>query len=289
MDAKHFQPLGTWTSDQLNKSRAENPFAMSWGPSQSRHAVPNMTHGEGVYLFDDKGNRYLDWTSQAVCSNLGHDLPESVIEAATYQMRSLPYVYGDIGQPEVKTRMNQLMNEILPGDLRAAVYPCSGSEANEAGIMMARRYTGKQKVISWYRSYHGGTSNSSAATGDFRRWMNGDSTPGFVKAFSPFPLFFKPGGNDATEEQMVEASLVMLEEQILNEGPDNIASIMTESVLGLGGCFIFPPGYMQGIKAICGKYGILLHVDEVSILHSLYYIIFLACLFFLSIYLYVYI
>lgn len=263
VDAKHFQPLGSWTSEQLDKSRAENPFAMGWGPNKGRHAVPNMTHGEGVYLFDDKGNKYLDWTSQAVCSNLGHDLPEAVIEAAEYQMRLLPYAYGDIGQPEVRTRMNQLMNEILPGDLRAAVYPSSGSEANEAGIMMARRYTGRQKIISWYRSYHGATSNSSAATGDSRRWLNGDSTPGFVKAFNPFPLFFKPGGQNSTEAEMVESSLVMLEEQILNEGPDNIASIMTESVLGAGGCFVFPEGYMQGIRALCDQYGILMHVDEV--------------------------
>jgi adenosylmethionine-8-amino-7-oxononanoate aminotransferase len=264
VDAKHFQPLGTWTSEQLDKSRAENPFAMGWGPNKARHAVPNMTHGEGVYLFDDKGNKYLDWTSQAVCSNLGHDLPEAVIKAAEYQMRLLPYAYGDIGQPEVRTRMNQLMNEILPGDLRAAVYPSSGSEANEAGIMMARRYTGRQKIISWYRSYHGATSNSSAATGDSRRWLNGDSTPGFVKAFNPYPLFFKPGGQNATEAEMVESSLVMLEEQILNEGPDNIASIMTESVLGAGGCIVFPEGYMQGIRALCDQYGILMHVDEVS-------------------------
>jgi taurine--2-oxoglutarate transaminase len=263
VDAKHFQPLGTWTSEQLDKSRAENPFAMGWAPNKARHSVPNMTHGEGVYLFDDKGNKYLDWTSQAVCSNLGHDLPEAVIKAAEYQMRLLPYAYGDIGQPEVRTRMNQLMNEILPGDLRAAVYPSSGSEANEAGIMMARRYTGRQKIISWYRSYHGATSNSSAATGDSRRWLNGDSTPGFVKAFNPYPLFFKPGGQNATEAEMVESSLVMLEEQILNEGPDNIASIMTESVLGAGGCIVFPEGYMQGIRALCDQYGILMHVDEV--------------------------
>jgi adenosylmethionine-8-amino-7-oxononanoate aminotransferase len=262
VDSKHFQPLGSWTSEELDRSRAENPYAMGWAPSQARHAVPNMTHGEGVYLYDDKGKRYLDWTSQAVCSNLGHDLPESVIQAADHQLRSLPYAYADIGQPEVKTRMNQLMSEILPGDLRAAVYPSSGSEANEAGIMMARRFTGKQKVISWYRSYHGATSNSSAATGDSRRWF-GEESPNFIKAFSPFPIFFKPGGNNASEAEMVESALVMLEEQILNEGPDNIASIMTESVQGAGGCVIFPDGFLQGVRALCDQYGILMHVDEV--------------------------
>jgi adenosylmethionine-8-amino-7-oxononanoate aminotransferase len=157
------------------------------------------------------------------------------------------------------------MAEILPGDLRAAVYPSSGAEANEAGIMMARRFTGRQKVISWYRSYHGATANAGAATGDFRRWYGSDEVPGFVKAFNPFPLFFNHGGPNATEEESVQAALNMLEEQILNEGPDNIASIVMESIVGAGGCLVMPPGYMQGIRALCDQYGILMHVDEVMV------------------------
>jgi taurine--2-oxoglutarate transaminase len=155
------------------------------------------------------------------------------------------------------------MAEILPGSLRAAVFPSSGAEANEAGIMMARRFTGRQKIISWYRSYHGATANASAATGDFRRWYGGDSVPNFVKAFNPFPLFFQHCG--ATEEERVEAALNMLEEQILNEGPDNIASIMMEPIVGAGGCLIMPTGYMQGVRAIADRYGILLHFDEVMV------------------------
>jgi len=238
---------------------------MTWVPGKARDSVPNMTHGEGVYLYDDRGNKYLDWTSQAVCANLGHDLPESVVQAAAYQMMTLPFTYGGIGVPEVRVRMNQLMAEILPGDLRAAVFPSSGAEANEAGIMMARRYTGRQKVISWYRSYHGATAHAGAATGDYRRWYGSDDIPGFVKAFNPFPLFFNHGGNGATEEERVQSALNMLEEQILNEGPDNIASIMMESIVGAGGCLIMPDGYMQGIRAICDKYGILMHIDEVMV------------------------
>lgn len=236
---------------------------MTWVPGKARENVPIMTHGEGVYLFDTDGNQYLDWTSQAVCSNLGHDVPESVVEAAAYQMRELPFVYGGMGMTEVRMRMNQLIGEILPGDLGAAVFPSSGAEANEAGIMMARRFTGKKKIISWYRSYHGGTSTASAATGDLRRWYGADDVPGHVKAFSPFPLFFDHAG-DTTEEQ-VQSALNMLEEQILNENPDDIASIMMESVVGAGGCLVMPPGYMQGVRALCDKYGILLHFDEVMV------------------------
>jgi adenosylmethionine-8-amino-7-oxononanoate aminotransferase len=238
---------------------------MTWVPGNARDNVPNMTHGEGPYLYDDKGKQYLDWTSQAVCANLGHNVPETVIQAAVQQMRQLPFVYGGIGITEVRIRLNQLMGEILPGDLQVAVFPSSGAEANEAGIMMARRYTGKQKVISWYRSYHGATANAGAATGDFRRWYGSDNVPGFVKAFNPFPLFFNHGGYMADEEERVESALKMLEEQILNEGPDTIASIMMESIVGAGGCLVMPPGYMQGIRALCDEYGILMHVDEVMV------------------------
>ena len=263
IDKDHFEPLGSWSSEKLNESRKNNPFMMTWVPGKARENVPNMTHGEGPYLYDDTGKQYLDWTSQAVCANLGHDIPESVVQAAAQQMRQLPFVYGGIGITEVRTRLNQLMGEILPGDLRAAVFPSSGAEANEAGIMMARRYTGKQKIISWYRSYHGATAHAGAATGDFRRWYGSDSVPGFVKAFNPFPLFFNHGG--ANEEEQVESALKMLEEQILNEGPDTIASIMMESIVGAGGCLVMPPGYMQGIRALCDEYGILMHVDEVMV------------------------
>lgn len=265
VDASHFQPLGTWSSEQIKESRSSNPFLMTWVPSSSRNKVPTMTHGEGVYLYDDEGNKYLDWTSQAVCSNLGHSIPEAVIEATAFQMRQLPYVYGGIGITEVRTRMNQLMAEILPGNLRAAVFPSSGAEANEAGIMMARRYTGRNKIISYYRSYHGATANAGAATGDFRRWYGGDNVPGFVKAFNPFPLFFSHAGKGSSEEERVQSALAMLEEQILNEGPDQIASIMMESIVGAGGVLILPDNYLQGVRALCDKYGILMHLDEVMV------------------------
>lgn len=238
---------------------------MTWVPGAARHKVPNMTHGEGVYLYDDTGKQYMDWTSQAVCANLGHSVPQAVVDSAKYQLETVPFLYGGIGIPEVRVRINQLMAEILPGNLRAAVFPSSGAEANEAGIMMARRFTGRQKVISWYRSYHGATAHAGAATGDSRRWYGSDSVPGFVKAFNPFPLFFNHGGNLASEEESVQSALNMLEEQILNEGPEQIASIMLESIVGAGGCLIYPKGYLQGVRAICDKYGILMHVDEVMV------------------------
>jgi len=263
IDKEHFQPLGTWSAEKLQSSQDKNPFMLTWDSGKARDSIPHISHGDGIYLVDVNGKKYVDWTSQAVCTNLGQTLPRTKVEAAAYQMQKLPFLYGAMGIPEVRTRLNQLMNEILPGDLCAAVFPSSGSEANEAGIMMARRYTGRDKIISLYRGYHGATSGALSATGDFRRWYGREQSSGFVKAFSPFQLFWQIGGE--TEDEKVQMCLNMLEEQILNEGPETIASVLIESVMGSAGCFVMPPGYMQGVRAICDKYGILLHCDEVMV------------------------
>jgi adenosylmethionine-8-amino-7-oxononanoate aminotransferase len=262
ISADHDLPMGEWSSEQIRSAVSDNVM-LTWAPGKARHNTPIITRGEGVHVYDDHGNKYLDWTSQAVCSNLGYSLPPEVIAATAKQMTELPFVYGGLGIVEVRARLSKLISEIMPGDLQGMVFPSSGSEANEAAIMMARRYTGKYKVINWYRSYHGGTTNSQQATGDFRRWYGGDRVPGFVKAFNPYPLFFDFGGD--TEEERTQMALNMLEEQVLNEGPDTIALIQFESVVGGGGVVIPPEGYMQGVRAICDKYDILMHCDEVMV------------------------
>jgi taurine---2-oxoglutarate transaminase len=253
-------PMGSWSTDQI---RAVSGVMKTWTPGKTRYDTPIMTRGEGVYLFDDKGKKYLDWTSQAVCANLGHTLPKEVINATMEQMERLPFVFGGIAMTEIRARLSNLMSQLLPGDLEGTVFPSSGSEANEAAIRMARRYTGKFKVINWYRSYHGATSNSLQATGDYRRWFGGDNVPGFVKAFSPFPLFWDYAGS--SEAERTQTALNMLEELIINEGPDTIALIQIESVIGGGGVLIPPVGYMQGIRALCDKYNILMHCDEIMV------------------------
>merc|ERR1712151_1162441 len=202
------------------------------------------------YLFDIHGKRYIDWTSQAVCANMGHTVPENVIEATMKQMRTLPYIYGGLGISEIRARMSQFMAEIMPGDLEGMVFPSSGSEANEAAIMMARRYTGKFKVLSFYRSYHGCTGNALQATGDFRRaTFGGDHIPGFVKMFNQYPLYWEhEGGSD---EEKCKNALNMLEEQILYEGPDTIACLTMEPVVGARGVLIPSTQYMQGVRSLC--------------------------------------
>jgi taurine---2-oxoglutarate transaminase len=259
---EHDAPLGSWSAGQIRAAAAQSTM-LTWNPGRAVHNLPILRRGKGVYVYDDDDNRYLDWTSQAVCNNMGYDVPETVLTAIQQQLQTLPFVYGGLGLCEIRARLCQLLSEILPGDLQGMVFPSSGAEANEAAITMGRRYTGKSKVITWYRSYHGGTANALQATGDFRRWYGGDHVPGFVKATHPSPLFFGLAGD--TDEERTQMALHMLEEQVLNEGPDTIAMMSFESIVGSGGVLVPPVGYMQGVRAMCDKYNILLHCDEVMV------------------------
>lgn len=261
ISASHDLPMGKWSKEDVQEAVSSNVMS-TWSPGVTKYGLPVISHGEGIYLYDTNGKQYIDWTSLAVCSNLGYTVPRSVMDATIEQMETLPYAYGDLVMTEIRARMSKLMSEIMPGDLQGMIFPSSGSEANEAAIMMARRYTGKFKVLSYYRSYHGTTGNALQATGDFRRPMFGkDNVPGFVKMFNPYNLFWNYAGE--TRDEQCETALKMLEEQILYEGPDTIALLSMEPVVGARGVLIPSTKYVQGVRSLCDKYGILMHCDEV--------------------------
>merc|ERR1719158_1233046 len=207
-----------WSQDMLQQSADCNAMS-TWGPSRPLGGAPIVDYAEGVYVYDKKGNQYLDWTSQAVCSNLGHTVPPAVKEAINKQLDRMPMVYGGIGATEVRLRLANLMSEICPADLNGFVFPTGGDEANEAAIRMARRFTGKHKIFNHYRSYHGGTASTLTATGDFRRWFAETGSSGFVKMFNSQPFGFTWGESDEFKTQIL---LSMLEEQIRMEGPETI-------------------------------------------------------------------
>jgi adenosylmethionine-8-amino-7-oxononanoate aminotransferase len=241
---------------------AENNTVNTWGPSRPAGSAIVVDHGEGVYVYDTNGKQYLDWTSQAICANLGHSVPPAVKDAIVSQLDRMPMVYGGIGVTEVRLRLCNLMSEICPGDINGFVFPCGGAEANEAAIRIARRYTGKFKIMNQYRSYHGGTASTLTATGDFRRWFAESGATGFVKMFNSQPFGFGFGNNDEEKTSML---LNMLEEKIRMEGPATIAAIMLEPIVGAGGVLVPPKGYMEGVRALCDKYDILLIFDEVMV------------------------
>jgi len=248
-----------WPAEE--SKAALNAHAMlTWSPGAVIKGLPLMVRGEGVYLYDSDGKQYVDLTAQAVCANLGHTAPPSVKAAINHQLDTLPFVYSGLATCEPRARLAKLLSEVLPGDINGFLFPTGGGEANEAAIRMARRYTGRHKIISHYRSYHGGTTNALAATGDFRRWFGEQGAHGFVKAFGPSPWHFSQG---RTEEEEADRALAMLEEQILLEGPGHIAAIMMESIVGAGGAYKHPAHYVQGVRALCDRHGILLIMDEV--------------------------
>jgi len=250
-----------WSMDMLKHS-AEHHAMNTWGPSRPLGNAPIVERGEGVYLYTKDGKKYLDWTSQAICSNMGHTVPPAVKAAMNEQLDRIPMVYGGIGATEVRLRLAQLMSEVCPGDLNGFLFPCGGGEANEAAIRIARRYSGKFKILTQYRSYHGGTASTLAATGDFRRLYAEQGSSGFVKMFNSQPFGFNWGDDDKSKTEIL---LSMLDEQIRMEGADTIAAIMLESIVGAGGVLVSPKGYMEGVRSLCDKHNILLILDEVMV------------------------
>lgn len=257
---KHWD-TAEWSDAELREAAVDNVM-LSWSNSAPVESLPFVTHGEGVYLYDSTGKQYLDWTSQAVCVNLGYTIPAAVRQAINKQLDDIPYVYGGMGLVSIRVKLAKLMAELAPGDINGFLFPSGGSEANEAAIRIARLYSGKQKVLTQYRSYHGGSAAALSATGDFRRFFAEAGASGFVKMFNPQPIGFSWG---ATDESACERALMALEEQICAEGPGSIAAIMLESIVGAGGVLVPPAGYMQGVRALCNKYAILLICDEVMV------------------------
>jgi len=259
VSARHWDE--NWSKEEL-KEAAINNVMSTWGPTAPVANTMMMERGDGVYLYNTEGKQFLDWTSQAVCSNLGHTVPPAVKAAINAQIDKIPFVYSGMALTEDRVRLSNLMSELCPGDINGFLFPSGGGEANEAAIRIARRYTGKHKIITQYRSYHGGSTTALAATGDFRRWYAEAGASGFVKMFNPQPFGLKWGDTDA---EKTELNLSMLDEQIRMEGPETIAAIMLEPIVGAGGALVPPTGFMEGVRALCDKHKILLIYDEVMI------------------------
>ena len=249
-----------WSAADIRHA-AEEHALFTWGASEpSLSWAPTIVRGDGIYLYDDAGKEYIDWTSQAVCSNLGHTVPPAVRDAVIRQMEAIPFVYGGLGVTPIRAKLAQLLAEVCPGDINGFLFPSSGGEANEAAVRVARRFSGKHKILSRYRSYHGGSASTLTMTGDPRRWMAETGVGGFVHMFDPQPFTFS-WGSDVKE--VVERSLAAMEEQIMYESPSTIAAVFLESIPGSGGVLLPPEGYLEGVRALCDKYNILLILDEV--------------------------
>lgn len=217
-----------------------------------------ISGAEGIYLHGINGERIIDFNSQLMSVNIGHGHPK-VRAAMKRQVDDLLYVWPGAAT-EIRARVSAKLAALVPGNLNTFFYTLGGAEANENAIKAAKLYTGRSKILARYRSYHGATNATMQLTGDPRRLANEPGMPGVIHVMDPDPYHYSFGG---TEADRVEQNLTYLEEVIMYEGPENIAAMFVETVTGTNGIVPPPQGYLQGLRRILDKYGILLVCDEV--------------------------
>jgi taurine--2-oxoglutarate transaminase len=224
-----------------------------WSAQSAVEPIP-VARAKGIYFWTPEGKRFIDFNSQLMCVNIGHG-DERVIRAIKEQASTLAYA-NPFMATDVRARLGAKLAEITPGDIDAFFFTNGGAEANENAIRIARMFTGRHKIAARYRSYHGGTAGSLTVTGDPRRWAAEPGIPGVFR----IPDFYHgvQQGWDTTEEVLART-----EEILQLEGPQTIAAIIVEPVVGTNGILVPPDGYMQGLRALCDKHGILLIADEV--------------------------
>jgi taurine---2-oxoglutarate transaminase len=229
----------------------------SWAAQKSLQPLA-IAGAEGCWFWDYDGRRYLDFSSQLVNTNIGHQHPRvtAAIAAQAARLATIAPQHANEARGEAATRIAAL----APDGLEKVFFTGGGADAVENAIRMARLHTGRAKVLSFYRSYHGNTGAAINATGDPRRWPNEFAT-GHVHFFGPH-LYRTPFWAQ-TPEQESERALQHLEQVIQYEGPSTIAAILLETVVGTAGVLVPPPGYLEGVRALCDKHGLVYIADEV--------------------------
>lgn len=224
-----------------------------WSAQAAVDPIP-VARSKGIYFWTPEDKRYIDFNSQLMCVNIGHG-DERVVRAVQDQVATLAYA-NPFMATEVRGRLSKKLADVTPGDIDAFFFTNGGAEANENAIRIARLYTGRHKIGVRYRTYHGGTAGALTLTGDPRRWAAEPGIPGVFR----IPDFYHgiQKGWDTTEEVLTRT------EEILElEGAKTVAAIIVEPVVGTNGILIPPDGYMQGLRELCDKHGILLIADEV--------------------------
>ena len=244
------------SSNEIVKLNRDYTF-FSWSIQSSTNPIP-ITRAEGIYFWDADGKRYLDFSSQLMNMNIGHQHPK-VIKAIQDQAAQLCYAHPGMATV-ARGILGEKIAKVTPGNLKKTFFCLGGAEANENAIKIARFYTGRQKIMARYRSYHGATYGAIALTGDYRRLPVEPALPGVLHFLDPF-CYRCPFG--WTIETCHRECISHVEEIINYEGPDRIAAIIMEGVTGSNGLIIPPDDYWPRVREICNKYGILLISDEV--------------------------
>ncbi|MEU7765730.1 aspartate aminotransferase family protein [Nocardia sp. NPDC049190] len=231
-----------------------------WSVQAEVNPVP-ITGASGSYFWDATGKRYLDFSSQLVNVNIGHQQPD-VVAAIVAQAQRLSTISPTVGN-EARSELARLIVERAPGELNRILFTTGGAEAVEHAVRLARSYTGRTKMLAAYRSYHGGTGVAIGLTGEPRRWGAEPTNVDVVRFFGPYP--YRSPWATATPEEETAAALAHLRQVIELEGPQHIAGLILETVVGTNGVLVPPPGYLAGVRALCDEFGIVYIADEVMV------------------------
>jgi taurine--2-oxoglutarate transaminase len=230
----------------------------SWSKQKGLNPVV-VEKTEGIYIWDPSGKRYSDMSSQLVNMNLGHG-NKAIVEAIKAQADKYCYISPSYAS-EPRGELAKLLVGLMPDNIGKIFFTNAGADANENAIKIARMYTGRNKVFSRYRSYHGSSFGAGNLTGEPRRYPLEPGIPGFIHFFDPY--IYREPVNFASEKEAADYYLHKLREQVLYENPPTIAAIVLETVTGSNGVLIPPEGYIQGVRKICDEFGIMMICDEV--------------------------
>lgn len=230
----------------------------SWSRQKGLNPLP-IERAEGIYMYDFDGNRYTDMSSQLVNLNVGHG-NRAIIDAIKEQAEKYCYLSPSYGS-EPRGELAKMVIELMPDNMGKVFFTNGGADANENAVKMAKMFTGRQKVFSRYRSYHGSTFGAGNLTGEPRRYPLEPGIPGFVKFFDPY-IYREPIKFDS-EEAATAYYIAKLREQMIYEGAGNIAAIVLETITGSNGVIIPPKGYLEGVRKLCDEFGIVMICDEV--------------------------
>ncbi|MEM6564659.1 MAG: aminotransferase class III-fold pyridoxal phosphate-dependent enzyme [Pseudomonadota bacterium] len=233
-------------------------YLQSWSKQGSKPRV--ITGAEGSWFWDSDGKRYLDFQSQLVNANLGHQHPK-IVQAIKDQADRLCYIGPAMGS-DVRSELAALMTDVTPANITSTFFTTGGAAANELAIRLARHYTGRSKVVARYRSYHGATGGTLSLTGDPRHHLTRADMPGVVRMFDPYTYRLSSGHKDPADCPICQGG-PHLEEILMYEDPNSVAAVILETIVGTNGIIVPPDGYLQSIRETCDKYGILLICDEV--------------------------
>lgn len=241
--------------DKIQKDHQEYVLT-SWSKQGILPKV--ITRAEGVFFWDEQDRKYFDMSSQLVYTNVGHQHPK-LLEAFKH-IGEIPLSSPGFASAS-KSALAKKIIELAPTNMQKVFFTCGGAESNDHAIKIAKMVTGRYKIFSRYRSYHGATFGAGNLTGENRRLSAEPGIPGFVKF--DIPYLYREAIDFTSEEQAAEFYLKRLYQQILYEGPNTIAAIFIEPIPGSNGVILPPKGYLEGVRALCDEFGILMVCDEV--------------------------